>query len=245
MSDVIATGDAQDVYAGYMALRETRYQQIAAFQAVLDAYADAVEDDLLNDLRVLAGEPTVPSLTVEAARKLLNHLSFFPELCNPATQMQVLADPPLFPKIEEPPVTTKEQMPAPPPREPERSLFPHLTRFSRDRSMLVVGGVAPVKERIDWAQKHGIEIDWIPVDKRRAPTILDTVVKMLGEKKFMGAIVLDGEVEEDVVTKVRNTCVASSVPISYGQKGTASSIWQAFDGIERSYARQEAVSRVA
>ena len=50
MSPTIASGDAHDVYTTYLARRETRYQQIAAFQAALDAHADAVEDELLNEV---------------------------------------------------------------------------------------------------------------------------------------------------------------------------------------------------
>ena len=247
MSPTIASGDAHDVYTAYLARRETRYQQIAAFQAALDAHADAVEDELLNDLRVLAGEPTNVPTTVETARTMLNLLTFFPELCDPAKQLQVLADPPLFPKSEEPEVkkSVAEPMPTPPPREPERSLFPHLTRVARDKSMLVVGGPEAVKERIEWARGHGIEIDWVPINAGRAPTILDTVVKMIAEKDFMGAIVLDGEVDEAVISKMRHTCVTSGTPMSYAKKGSSSAIWQAFDGIERAYAQKEALARVA
>lgn len=239
--------DAGEVYAQYTARRETRFQQIIRVQMALDAYSASVEDDLLNSLRELAGEETKVPTVAESARELLNSVSFLPELSDPLMQGKVFVDPPLFPEVKEPVVQKprfQETMPEPPPREPERSIFPHLTRIARDKSMLVIGGAAPMEDRILWARKHGVEIDWVPVKEHRSMGIVDTVVRMISEKEFMGAIVLDGELNESLVTRLKSTCANSDTPISYGHKGTAASLWQAFDGIERKYATKESLARV-
>lgn len=239
--------DAQEVYSQYMSLRETRFQQIMRVQVAIDTYSAAIEELLLNPLREMAGEETVADNTATSARELLNAVSFLPELTNPMTQGVVFADPPLFPPVKEPEVQNsrfQEEMPTPPPHEPERSIFPHLTRIARNKSMLVIGGDAPVEERILWARKHGVEIDWVPVKPHRSLGIVDTVVRMISEKEFMGAIVLEGELNESLVTKLKATCANSDTPLSYGNRGTPASIWQAFDSIERKYATKESLSRV-
>ena len=246
-SVVNSVTDVDPVYQQYLSVRETRYQQIAQLQASLDAYADAVEDSLLNCLRELAGEDLVTSTAPAAARDLLNALSFLPEINDPETQGQVFAEPPLFPPaIEETPMLqsrSQEVMPTPPPHEVEPSIFPHLTHVGREKAVLVLGGVAPVAERIEWANKHGIDIDWVPIKEHKSLGIIDTVVGMLANDEYAGVVVLDEALNETTITRIKNTCKGAKTPMSYGKKGSACSIWQAFEGIERTYAKKASRAR--